>query len=374
MYDSKTIRILWIILILFVGFIIWKVNYDKVELFTNLSKSDIIEDVIDIYYKNLQRSPTSQELKTHATAIDKGEYDYRELELRIINSDEYQRLIKTQTNLLVPETKRMVEEKDVITVLKVIYKKFMKKDLKKQLFLPMKDLYVFFNFNIYKFIAMIQDSKYPEFESTLLSDHRLSRESLIELYLKTFDDSKLNYHAEALEKIDKGTAKNNTIDRLGKNNPGNDPPGNPISSNDINTNALLAFLLANSNNINNPKEAANKLDSKEKIDTKAVQNMTLSTGTGGDRGCTATQRVYLPDEAKILRSEYGYNTLQRHPPVCIPVNNKSTEVPSVIFSKIMGTPLKEAENTTVGSIMPNFEYRRYIEIPVPGTTEPPKKK
>jgi hypothetical protein len=366
MYDSKTIRILWMILILFVGFIIWKVNYDKVELFTNLSKSDIIEDVIDIYYKLLQRSPTSQELKTHATAIDEGEYDYRELELRLINSDEYQRLIKTQTNLLVPETKRMVEEKDVITVLKVIYKKFMKKDLKKELYLPMKDLYVFFDFNIYKFIAMIQDSKYPEFESMVLSDRNLSRESLIELYLKTFDDSKLNYHAEALEKIDKGTATNNTIDSIGKNN-----PGNPISSTDINTNALLAFLLANANNINNPNEAANKLDSKDKVDTKNIQDLALSTGTNGDGGCTASQRVYLPDEAKILRSEYGYNTLQRHPPVCIPVN-KPNEVSSVVFSKMMGTPLEEAENTEVGSIMPKFEYRRYIEIPVPGTTEEPE--
>ena len=370
MYDSKTIRILWMILILFVGFIIWKVNYDKVELFTNLSKSDIIEDVIDIYYKLLQRSPTSQELKTHATAIDEGEYDYRELELRLINSDEYQRLIKTQTNLLVPETKRMVEEKDVITVLKVIYKKFMKKDLKKELFLPMKDLYVFFDFNIYKFIAMLQDSKYPEFESILLTDRNLSRESLIELYLKTFDDSKLNYHAEALEKIDKGTATNNTIDSLCKNNPGNNP-GNPISSTDINTNALLAFLLANANNINNPNEAANKLDSKDKVDTKDVQNLALSTGTNGDGGCTASQRVYLPDEAKILRSEYGYNTLQRHPPVCIPVH-KPNEVSSVVFSKMIGTPLEEAENTEVGSIMPKFEYRRYIEIPVPGTTENPE--
>ena len=374
MYDSKMIRVLWVILILFIGFVIWKVNADRIELFSNPNKSDIIEDIIDIYYKLLQRSPTSEEIKKHAAAIDAGEYDYRELELRIINSDEYQRLIKTQTNLLVPETKRMVEEKDVITTLKVIYKKFTKKTLHKDLYLPMKDLYIFFNYYIYKFIALIQDSKFPEFEDAIKKDSNLSRESLIELYLRTFDDSKLNYHAEALEKIDKGLAKENKKGLLSDN----DPPGDdPVSPTDINTGALLMFLLENTRNINNPNEAAENLDRKDKVDPKNIQDkskLQLTTGTAGNNSCTVDQRVYLPDEAKILRSDYGFNVLQKHPPVCIPVNKLNEVSEAVLFSTLQGTPLEEANKTEVGSIMPKFEYRRYIDIPVPGTTEPPKKK
>ena len=53
---------------------------------------------------------------------------------------------------------------------------------------------------------------------------------------------------------------------------------------------------------------------------------------------------------------------QRHPPVCIPLNGKNPVSP-VVFGDYSGTPLNEANQTQVGSIMPMFEYREYIDIP-----------
>ena len=129
MEDSKFIRMLWLVLILFVAFIIWKLYTDKREFFANAS--DITQDVIDLYYKILQRAPSSTELKKHVQAVKAEEYDMREIELRLINSDEYQRLIKTQTNFILPETKRMIEEKDVITLVKNVYFKIRGKKLNK---------------------------------------------------------------------------------------------------------------------------------------------------------------------------------------------------------------------------------------------------
>jgi len=65
--------------------------------------------------------------------------------------------------------------------------------------------------------------------------------------------------------------------------------------------------------------------------------------------------------------------MEKHPPVCIPVGRPNEVKEAVLFSDLQGTPLDEATDTQVGSIMPKFEYQRYIEIDVPGTTKPPKK-
>ena len=358
MEDTKYIRMLWFILILFVGFIIWRVQSDKVEFFANAS--DITQDVIDLYYKTLKRSPNSNELKKHVQALKREDYDMRELEMRLINSDEYQRLIKTQTNMILPETKRMIEEKDVITLIKNVYFKIRGKKLQKELYLPLKDLYIYFDYNLYKFVAMLRDSKYPEFESEILKDAKLSRESLVELYHATFDDTKLNYDAEALEKMDKALSKGKRLIDLVQ-----EKEGAPLRPEDINTQALLDFLMKDAKNIQKKDEAAKELVKKPAPPTKQLY---LTT----DQRCTASQRIYIPDEAKILTTAGGVSVPEKHPPVCIPVG-KPNEPGAVMFGNFQGTPLDQAEDTQVGSIMPKFEYRRYIEIPVPGTTVPPKK-
>jgi hypothetical protein len=358
MEDSKFIRMLWLVLVLFVAFIVWKLYSDKREFFANAS--DITQDVIDLYYKILQRAPNSTELKKYVQALKAEEYDMREIELRLINSDEYQRLIKTQTNMILPETKRMIEEKDVITLIKNVYFKIRGKKLNKDLYLPYRDLYIYFDYNLYKFVAMLRDSKYLEFESEVLKDSKLSRESLIDLYHATFDDAKLNYAAEALEKMDKSLSKGKRLIDLVQAK-----DGEPIRPEDLNTQALLDFLMKDAKNIQKKEEAGAALVQKPAPPTKQLY---LTT----DQRCTASQRLYLPDEAKILTTAGGVSVPEKHPPVCIPVG-KPNEPGAVMFGNFQGTPLDQAEDTQVGSIMPKFEYRRYIEIPVAGTTVPPKK-
>lgn len=355
MYDSKVVRILWIALVLFMGVVFMKLHKDKIEGFAN--RSDVTQDVIDMYYKNLNRAPTSEELKKHVKAITDKTYDYRELELRLINSDEYQRLIKTQTNTLLPETKRMIEEKDVIELIKRAYLRIRGKKLKKELFLPLKDLYIYFDYNLYKFIALLRDGKYPFFEETIAKDARLSRESLIDLYHNTFDDSKLNYDAEALEKMDKALSKGKRLIDLIKAE-----EGKTISMEETNTAALLAYLTATTANLNKLKdaEAAKALASKVKVDEGKISTKpTLVTST---ELCTGKRRVYLPNESKILKTEYGFSALEKHPPICVPVGRPAAVKEAVLFSDLQGTPLDEAADTQVGSIMPKFEYRRYIEV------------
>ena len=201
--DSQIIRILWIILSLSVALLLWY-SYtvdNEMEQFSN--SSDIYEQVIDLYYNNLERQPTSDELKTHSNAILNGDYNFDELYMRLINSDEYKRLIKTQDNSILPETKRMIEEKDILTVLRSIYNKIKHRPMSSILQLVIRDIYVYYDFNIYKLVTLLRDDKYDAYEKELLAEKNLTKEYVILLLNTKFDNTKITYDADKLEKIDK---------------------------------------------------------------------------------------------------------------------------------------------------------------------------
>ena len=201
--DSQIIRILWIILSLSVALLLWY-SYtvdNEMEQFSN--SSDIYEKVIDLYYNNLERQPTSDELKTHSNAILNGDYNFDELYMRLINSDEYKRLIKTQDNSILPETKRMIEEKDILIVLRSIYNKVKHRPMSLTLQLVIRDIYVYYDFNIYKLVTLLRDDKYDAYEKELLAENNLTKEYVILLLNTKFDNTKITYDADKLEKIDK---------------------------------------------------------------------------------------------------------------------------------------------------------------------------
>jgi hypothetical protein len=201
--DSQIIRILWIILSLSVALLLWY-SYtvdNEMEQFSN--SSDIYEKVIDLYYNNLERQPTSDELKTHSNAILNGDYNFDELYMRLINSDEYKRLIKTQDNSILPETKRMIEEKDILIVLRSIYNKVKHRPMSLTLQLVIRDIYVYYDFNIYKLVTLLRDDKYDAYEKELLAEKNLTKEYVILLLNTKFDNTKITYDADKLEKIDK---------------------------------------------------------------------------------------------------------------------------------------------------------------------------
>jgi hypothetical protein len=57
--------------------------------------------------------------------------------------------------------------------------------------------------------------------------------------------------------------------------------------------------------------------------------------------------------------------------VCVPLGKPNDLKEVIMQGGLQGTSLEEAQDTQVGSIMPKFEYRRYIEIETPGTTIKP---
>ena len=368
---GNIIDALWLILIMLVAFILFRIYNDK-RFFENFENSgDISSNVIKIYYENLKRSPTSEELQTHTKEIFEKNYDYHELELRLVNSDEYQRLVKTQTDTILPETTRILEEKQVVDRIKKIYLKVRETECPIQMYLPLKDMYIYFDYNIYKFVALLRDTKYSDFQQNVLQISNLSRDKLIEIYLATFDDSKLNYDAAAIEEMDKSLpAGSRLIDFLQSDE---EPSSNTTGK--TNAMAMLSYLMKNIKDDEARKKALEEEDRIRKMNEAAAElerQRKLNIKSTNDNSCDAKQRVYLPNESKILNTEHGFRVLQNLPPVCVPLG-KPNELKEVIMSGgLQGTSLNEAQDTQVGSIMPKFEFRRYIEIETPGTyTKPP---
>ena len=92
--------------------------------------------------------------------------------------------------------------------------------------------------------------------------------------------------------------------------------------------------MQNTKNLEDKDKAAKELDSKKKVDEKELERLRreLYLTTSKDM-CTASQRVYLPNESKILRTEYDFNVIEKHPPVCIPVGKPNTVSEPIIYSK-----------------------------------------
>ena len=370
--DSILIKVLWVVLIFAVCFFLWRMYEDKAwfEQFEN--NADVSEEIIKVYYDVLKRSPSSEELKSHTKAISEKQYDYKELELRLINSDEYQRLIKTQTDGLQPETTRIIEEKDLIERIKRVYQKVRGKECPTEMYLPSRDLYIYFKYNVYKYVAMLRDTKYAEFEDAVKNDPKLSRESLIDKYLETFDDSKLNYDAAAIEEMDKSQKEGSRLlDFLESTS--------PFDSNDaskVNSMAMLSYLMKNIKDDEERKKAQEEEERLKKLreasaELEKQRKMLATSSTQG--GCTSSQRVYLPDESKIVKTDYGVQVLLKSPPICTTLATQggaSQALPDVIvYNGLQGTDLADANDTQVGSIMPRFEYKRYIEVPLTPATQ-----
>jgi len=345
-------QFIWIFIPLTFALFIWQKYYQLEEPF--LSTQDT-QRVIDTYNAILKRNPTKEELNKHVRALDKNEYPVSEIELRLYNSDEYQRIIKTQTDILASETTRILQEKEIIDYVKTVYQYAFKKKPEKDILLPLKDLFIYFDFNPYKLLALFRQSSYREFEADFKNTKNLTKQLLIDMYLARFDDIKLSQDAEALKKTEKLAALSKTPQAVSGISASAD--GAAIGLKDTDTDKLLQYLLSKGLYITDK----DKIEAGKQLTDGQQKGLVTQIETGANSYCTG-KRVYLTPDAKIVDTGYGFSVPQRHPPVCIPLNGKNTVNP-VVFGDYSGTPLSEANQTQVGSIMPMFEYREYIDIP-----------
>jgi len=323
---------------------------DYVDLKTH-SETKIHEFIIINTYKTLlDRQPRPEELSKALIEFYNGELNEDILKTRIYNSTEYRMIAKMQSNDVDAGLISQVSAINMIDKLRELYKKELMKDPVKEMLLPLKDCYIHLQYNDYLFRAMLRHANFPLFEKEVLETLMLSREKLLDIFNKHFIMSELRLTANELKRQDLLNRKSETIPA----------PDDKKKGADLNTSNMLGAgdqiskIVKDGNNVFNINIVLD--ESMMKGITRPYSNETKPISNSSDDTC----RIYDP-----IKYQQHYRGDMRYRPNVCSYGTKQVVQPIFLDSKTLfqGTDLKEAaENTSVGSIMPKFEYREYEEI------------
>ena len=334
-------------LIVAVGFYIENTFY-MVESFANDTRdADVNKYVSKIYLEILDRYPSASEAREQQTAILAGKRSFDDVRQRLTDSDEYKTKIKMQSNSLVPELPKMISDSKLLRNISQIYLDERKKTVPSKLVLPLKDIFIHLDYNENALRYMLRMDKWNDLENEIMIDPNFTKEKLDILvsdvfggYDKVLSDSESNKLPEAGNVNDK-------IDRM-------------IQAEDTDMTALI-------NDIHN--QGVTVISKSNSGNNNVISN----TGTGM---CMSQQDVAVRPHYgdMVLRPEFAWSVPQPRAPVCTTLGKASLIQPVVLQSSLAlnATSLEDASDTAVGSIMPNFRYKEYVQLNVKEKCAPSK--
>lgn len=327
----------WIIiafLIVILGFIVphrYMEGFESTGTSTN--DADVVQHITKIYLDILERYPNNNEVKEHQRPIIKGTRTFDGVRQRLIDSAEYKNKIKLQSNTLSPELPKMISDSKLLRHLASIYQEVRGKRIPPKMVLPIKDVYVRLDYNDDALRYMLRSESWTDFEQDILDDEDFSEQKLDELIHKHFGSiAKIMENAAA--SVPKPSNVEQKIKRM-------------IEDEDSDMSNLLKRIKDEAKYIENKVLPANK-------NTECVRDQEISIRTHeGDM---------------VLRPEFAWSVPQHRPPVCTTLGQPSPVQPVHLNSSLAAnaTPLSEAANTSVGSIMPKFRYKEYVDVPIKG--------
>jgi hypothetical protein len=351
--------ILTILFILLLVYYIYLISYPKTEPFINYISNENV--VIQVYQDILQRLPSQKELVRQTRGLNDGMLTECILRQQLIDSDEYSRAMKIQSNTLRPELERIISDRKLLGQLATLYKNTRGKSLPPKMGLPLKDIFIYLNYNIPALTEVLKDPAYAYFE-TDVTNALLDKEDMLQLFDETFPS--IRAKRDTYKPTD-------SCPGIGDNNgPGKTivlpTPSFPDSTKDKSLGN--ASTLRDSSSLDPQLQAilANALDEFNK--DKAAQKCSSASCAPTTCATQPTVRLYEPTHKgdMVLRPEYAWSVPTQRTPVCTTLGLKQHLEPVVLNSTLMnGTNLEEAATgTSVGSIMPKFDYRNYVELPL----------
>jgi len=353
------------------------------------------ENIAEIYRDILQRQPTSKELIADTRDLRAGTLTMRGLRQRLIDTEEYARNMKLQSNRLAPELDKALSDAELFKALKDTYKAVRGKDMPANMTLQYKDIYVYLDYNEWTFRAFLADAKFADFEKEVLAVSDMDRETLLALFAKTFDKKTLVTagiaESEAAAKRAAAGVAGAGAGGAAGSVPAGASPGDklarPADSQDPSISATISRILEGTRDGALDKDAqARILDEIQKIQNnpnltaeekrqaiaaivaianqdavvKATSDSIMAQYDGTDFADVPTHEGDL-----VLRPEFAWSVPQRRPPVCNMLGQKPSVQPLYTNSTLLlGTPLNEAAETGVGSMMPKFAFQTYQNVPI----------
>jgi len=314
-------------------------------------------DLIDLYKKILNRSPTTDEITLQ---IYKNKDELIE---ELYNSFEYDKIVKLQTNLADSNIESSIAKRNLTSKIMDIYKRTYNKNVPEKMIVPLRDCYIHLRSNYYLFLVFIENKNYPKFENDVLTTISLTKKVLLLLFNKHYNLLELKLLAQ--DKIKKKVGKSNiSIDKITNELSKltaikKSVPKEETST--VNLNELKTYL-------NNPERSPLVLKEAYENSTDVIKTRDLEKEK---RDIIKT----LPENSEVYVRVYNPITYKQtykgssdyRPPICTSLGQKSLEVPIFPESKLLlqGAEIDKAfTETQVGSIMPKFIYKEYQDIRV----------
>jgi len=354
-----------VIYLIFAVLILVLIHYLDVSMSRteNFEDSTVETTVIKIYNTILERDPNSTELMKVSKQIRNNELTYLGLQQRLINTDEYQRIIKVQSNSLSPELPKILSDKDINTRLAFVYKYELTRPIPDYMVFPIKDIYIRLEFNENAVRAMLRDIRYPQFEEDIKYTQGLDYQDVMTLFETYFNKQKLFDAGTQLTPIPQ---TNSASDPMGVN-VNNAKVSRTIYDTDTNSQQFIQSLLTGGNSTNILANPLNSGTGMYSVINNAVINGSANgtgangTGTNGSvNGTGSFVNVPTHQGDMVLDPRMAWAVPQPRPPVCTTLG-QAQPVQSIYDQTLPGTPLNE-NNTGVGSIMPKFNYNEYVQV------------
>lgn len=159
--------------------------------------------IISLYKELLQRQPTENELESNKRKIESGILKLETLKRHIINSDEYLRTVKLQSNSINPELVYSATKRTIITKIGYLYKLELNEEAPDILLAALKDVYHYLQYNEYLLRAMFINPKFSIFKRDIMEDKSLRKNDIIALFNNYFDLNELKNKANDIQRYDK---------------------------------------------------------------------------------------------------------------------------------------------------------------------------
>lgn len=318
------------------------------EHFLSSDGSTMEEHVIALYETILQRQPSSKEMIDATRNLYNGTWTEVGLRQRLIHSDEYQRMIKLQSNDLAPELQKMIADRALVQRISVLYKEERKETIPEHMVLPLKDVYVMLEYNEYAFRAFLRNKKFKYLEEDVKSGSSSLDKETLKAYIEKEMGSLDTFVAEG-EKIAKAEAEKAAATTASAGTPGvagasaKEKVCRTVNDKDSDMTPMVNDIVSRSQRVFNKDELAKMLDKQ--------QNETYNIP------------VKLHYGQMVLRPDMSWSVPQERPPVCTSLGQKQLTQPVMTDSKLLlGTPLEDVDSE--GPLMPPFEYKEFVPVQV----------
>lgn len=156
--------------------------------------------IINIYKTILDRQPTTEELIKNSTLFANNELDAITLKMQLLNSRENTINIKMQSNEIEPELEYAFARENLLYQISIIYFNELHKEAPPHILLPLKDIYIYLQYNSYLLRALLIHKDYILFENDVINNKVLTKSKLLDYFNKYFNLYELKIMAQDIKK------------------------------------------------------------------------------------------------------------------------------------------------------------------------------